>query len=119
MESTVAVMRKTGGKTTGADGFEVDEWATVYAAADFRLGGANQGSTGSRTLNVGGVDVQVGVRVGNFAYDTTDLADGDLIEVTAGENDGLVLRIVEADWQDQATARRVPVVATERPGEWA
>lgn len=117
--STVAVMRDTGETTTDADGFEVPEWATVYASIAFRLGGANAGSSGTRSVMVGTTELALAVRSGHFPADTDLLFDGDLIEVTDGENVGLILRIVEADWQDQATARRVPVVGTQRPEEWA
>lgn len=119
MLSTVAVMRKTGETTQDeATGLEVPEWATVIAASPFRLGGSNAGSATYRTLDVGGARVEVAVRIGHFPAETSGLADGDLIDVSAGENAGLVLQIVEADWQDQATARRVPAVATQRPSEW-
>ena len=119
MTSRVTVMRATGGTTTGPDGFQVPEWATVLTDVPFRLGGAPQGSSGYRTVTVGSSEVQVPVRTGHFPALFVDLADNDLILVTAGENVGIVLRIVEADWQDQATARRLPVVGTERPEEWA
>jgi hypothetical protein len=68
----------------------------------------------SRTIDLGGVQVQVATRTAHFAHDT-DLRDGDLIEITAGELVGSVWRIVESDAADQQTARRVPVIATERP----
>jgi hypothetical protein len=118
MTSRAAIMRKTGGTTT-VDGLEVPEWATVYADTPFRLGGAQRGGSGTQTVTVGGVSTQVALRVGNLPADTSDLHDNDFIEITAGENVGVVLRIVEAAWQDQATARRVPVVSTDRPEEWA
>jgi len=118
MTSTAAVLRKTGNyvpdPTTDLD---VPEWATVIASTPFRLGGANQGGAGTRAVGVGGVEVQVAVRVGHFPA-STDLADSDYIDITAGENAGMVLRIVEAAWQDQSTARRVPVVSETRPEEW-
>jgi hypothetical protein len=118
MTSRAAIMRKTGGTTT-VDGLEVPEWATVYADTPFRLGGAQRGGSGTQTVTVGGVSTQVALRVGNLPADTSDLHDNDFIEITAGENVGVVLRIVEASWQDQATARRVPVVSEARPEEWA
>lgn len=118
MKSTAAVMRKTGAMTTDVDGYEVPEWATVYADTPFRLGGANSGSAGSRTVTVGNVSTELAVRVGHFPATADLLADGDLVEITAGENVGMVLQIIEADWQDQATAHRVPVVGAQRPEEW-
>jgi hypothetical protein len=118
MTSRAAIMRKTGGTTT-VDGLEVPELATVYADTPFRLGGAQRGGSGTQTVTVGGVSTQVALRVGNLPADTSDLHDNDFIEITAGENVGVVLRIVEAAWQDLATARRVPLVAEQRPQEWA
>lgn len=118
MTSRAAVRRKTGAMTTGADGLQVPEWATIHTNIPFRLGGANGGSSGTRTETIGGVEVQVATRVGHFPAGTS-LADSDHIEITAGENVGLVLRIVEAEGADQQTARRVPVVSVQRPEEWA
>lgn len=119
MKSTATVRRITSrtvqNETTGR---KVPVWEDVYTGP-FRLGGANQGSSGQRTENVGGIEIQVATRVGHFPYTVDELKDSDLIEITAGENAGVVLRIIEAAWQDQATARRVPVVSVTRPAEWA
>ncbi len=117
MTSRAKVRRHTG-TTTGASGFDVDTYTITHPDLPFRLGGADQGGSGTRTIRVGEAEVQLAVRVGHFPAATTGLTDGDLIEVTAGENAGAVLRIVEASWQDQSTARRVPVVEEQRPGEW-
>lgn len=119
MESVVTVRRMTGGTTTDGGGFAVDAWADVLVGVPFRLGGAERGGSGSRTVTVGQSEVQLAVRVGHFPAATTGLRDDDLILVTAGENAGAVLRIVEADWQDQSTARRVPVVAVQEPEGWS
>ncbi len=120
MKSTALVRRRTGetvqDESTGA---VVPVWSTVYAAAPLRLGGANQGSTGSRVVEVDGGELALATRVAHFPHDHDALRDGDLIDVTAGECAGLVLRIVEATFQDQATARRVQVVEDRRPEEWA
>lgn len=118
MESRVAVLRKTGAHTV-VDGFKVAEWATVHADLPMRLAGARGGTSSSRRQDLGGTEVEVAVREAHFPFDTTDLADSDYVEITAGENAGVVLRIVEATWQDQATARRMPVVAVVRPKEWS
>ena len=117
MVSTATVRRP--GAMVVVDGIESPGWADVHTDIPFRLGGSNRGSAGYRTVTVGETETQVAVRVGSFPADTTDLLDGDLIEITAGGNAGLVLRIVEATSQDQATARRVPVVEAQRPAEWA
>lgn len=119
MLSTCTVMRKTAGTDQDeSTGEVVPVWAAVYVDAPFRLAGSERGGSGTRTVDIGGVTLQLAARVGHFPATTSDLADGDLIEVTGGENAGTVWRIVEADWQDQATARRVPLVAAERPTEW-
>jgi hypothetical protein len=112
-----ALIKRPNGTTTNADGFKVDAWAIVYDGP-FRLGGSTRGGAGSRTARIGDIDVELAVRVAHFPASTTGLRDGDLIEVTGGENTGRFLRIVEATWQDQATARRVPVVEAKRPGGW-
>jgi len=116
MNSTATVRRISSRTIQNEEtGEEVPVWDDVYVGR-FRLGGA--GGAGTRAVDVGGVEAQVAVRVAHFPADA-DLADGDLIDVTTGDGAGLVLRIVEAAWQDQATARRVPVVSTGRPSEWS
>lgn len=117
MLSTATVRRS--GAMVVVDGIESPGWADVVTDVPFRLGGADRGGAGTRTVTIGETEVQLAVRTGSFPAGTTGLQDGDLIEITAGENAGLVLRIVEAAWQDQATARRVPVVEEQRPEEWA
>lgn len=109
-----ANVRRATGDTTQVDGYDVPEWATIHAAIPFRFVGGE-----SRKVTIGGVDFQEATGRGDFPWDTTDLADGDLVEITVGEWAGTVLRIVEAVKGDQRTARRVPVQETVRPGEWA
>lgn len=98
-------------------GLEDPVWDVIATDSPFRLGGANSGSSGTRTEDVGGVEVQTALRTGHLPAGTL-VADGDLIEVTAGENAGTVWRVTEGDWADQQTARRVPLVSTGRPEEW-
>lgn len=117
MTSTATIRRKTGGTTTDADGYKVPEWADVHVAISCRIG-SDKGSSATRTVSTPGGDVQVATRTLSLPASTTNLADGDLVEVTAGELAGSVWRVVEADFADQQTARRCPVVATERPSEW-
>lgn len=115
MSSTVTVRRKTG--QTAQDetgGEEVPAWTAVYTGLPFRyVGGA------THTVTIGGVEFQEATGRGDMPWDTDDLADSDLIDITAGEWAGTVLRIVEAVKGDQRTARRVPVAETSRPAEWA
>ena len=112
MTSRVSIRRSTGGATL-VDGYEVPEWATAQTDVPFRLQG---GST--KTVTVGGVDFQEATAVGHLPAGT-QLADGDLLDITAGEWAGSVFRVVEAVKGDQQTARRVPVVEAPRPEEWA
>lgn len=118
MTSRALVRRPGGPPLTDSDGFEVDGWTTVYDGP-FRLSGSNRGGTGSRTARVGDIDVELAVRVAHFPAATAGLRDGDVIQVTGGENVGGFLRVVEASWQDQATALRVPVVQAQEPEGWS
>lgn len=119
MTSRVTIRRSTGRIVQDEiSGLESPEWAVVYTDLPFRLGGASAGQGQSRTVNIGGVEVQLDLRTGHMPASSADLRDADLIDITDGENAGGVYRIVEAAWQDQATARRVPIVAAERPVEW-
>ena len=118
MTSTALVKRvDPDNPATDENGFEVDGWAVIYDGP-VRIGGSSRGAAGSRTARVGDVDVELAVRVAHFPAATTGLRDGDLLEVTSGENAGRFLRIVEESWQDQATARRMPVVEAQKPAGW-
>lgn len=120
MTSRCTVRRKTGDTTTNAAGLEVAEWETIYTDLPLRLAGTSGGAAASRTQTLGSTaETQASRREAHLPHTTTGLADGDLIEVTAGDNTGLVFRVIEADWADQSTARRIPVEATTRPAEWA
>jgi hypothetical protein len=118
MLSAATVHRKTGATTTDTRGLEVPGWDEVYEDRPCRIAGMARSQSPSRTVNIGGAEVQVATRTAHFPHDT-DLRDGDLIEITAGELIGSVWRVVEADAADQQTARRVPVIATDRPEEWS
>jgi hypothetical protein len=116
MLSTATVRRKTGATTTDARGLEVPAWSTM-TGLPCRIAGMARSQSPSRTVDIGGAEVQVATRTAHFPHDT-DLRDGDLIEITAGELVGSVWRVIESDAADQQTARRVPVIATDRPEEW-
>lgn len=117
MTSRCTIRRKTAATTTGPNGFQVPVWDTIHTALPLRLA-ADTDAGQSRRIETAGVEFQVAMRVAHLPATTSDLRDNDLIDVTSGENAGMVLRLIEAGWQDQATARRVPVVATQRPEEW-
>ena len=118
MTSRCTVRRK-GGPPVLVDGFKVPGWTVVHTDLPVRIGGTTRGASTARRDDIGAGEVEIAVRTAHFPAATTDLADSDYVEITSGENAGLVLRIVEATWQDQATARRVPVVSVVRPKEWA
>lgn len=119
MTSRVTIRRKTGAWTQDEDtGEEIPTWADVYTELPFRLAGAYHGDAVTRRVTIGDQEFQQAVRTGHMPADTDDLQDGDLIDITSGENADRALQIVEATWQDQATARRVPVIEVDRPEEW-
>lgn len=117
--STATTHRKTGNtvqnETTGA---KDPEWAAIYTDVPFRLSGASRGASSSRTISAADVKVELGNRTGHFSAGLTDFQDGDLIEITDGDNAATVWQIIEADWADQKTAHRFPVVSVKRPSEW-
>lgn len=119
MTSRVVVMRKTGAKVKDAKGYDVPEWAAMHVDLPFRSSGGSSGDGGSRGVTIGGVTFEQATGIGSFPAATIDLADDDLIEVTAGEWAGDVYRIVAAVRYDQKTARRLPIVETARPTEWS
>lgn len=114
MLSTATVRRKGAEVPQDEDtGLEGSAWADVHTDIRMRLVGGD-----TRRVTIGGVEFQQATARADFPHDTTDLADGDLIDVTAGEWAGAVFEIVEAVKGDQRTARRVPVREAERPEEW-
>ena len=119
MTSRCTIRRKTDETTTDADGYTFPVWESTYTDLPLRLVATSTSSTQSRRVETAGVEYELAMRTAHFPASTSNLRDSDLIEVTSGENTGLVLRIVEADWADQTTARRVPVEATTRPEEWS
>ncbi len=118
MLSRCTIRRQTGETAEDDEGYEVPVWADVYTALSMRLAGSIRGQSQFRRAETAGVEFEIAMRTAHFPVSTEDLRDNDLVEITSGDNAGMVLRIVEADFQDQATARRVPVVATQRPEEW-
>lgn len=114
MESVGMAYRRTG-YTLDANRLQVPAWEVVYAGKCRIAGG--RGPTSSTPDNTADLDVARSSMVGHFPH-ATELRDGDLIDVTAGESEGLVFRVVEADQGDQRTACRVRIIQTERPAEW-
>ena len=108
--SDAAVLRFIGLADPDSEGYEAEEWATVHTGP-MRLAGAERGASTSRTITTPGGEVQLAVRIAHFPIGTPPFEDGDLIEITAGQNAGTLWRVVEGDRADQQTAYRVPVVA--------
>lgn len=116
MTSAATVWREDPANPTTVNGLETSAWAALYTALPGRLTGPSGGAAQSRRVTVGLTEVQVAVREWHCPTSTTGLRDGDVIAVTAGEHTGIFLRVVEASGQDQATARRLPVVEIQKPG---
>lgn len=119
MTSRATVKRNTGETTTDGNGYEVPAWETLYVDLPCRLAGVVRGPATSRTVTSGGVEVDLAARAIHFPVWADDLADDDMVEVTAGENMGVFVRIVEASFQDQATARRLPILEAQEPKGWS
>lgn len=112
MTSRVTI-RRIGAPVT-VDGLEVPGWTTVYTGLPFRLV-----PKGARAVTIGGVTFEEATARGDMpAATTTNLADDDVIALTAGEWAGSFWRIVEAVKGDQQTARRVPIVEVPQPEGW-
>lgn len=121
MTSTADVRRRTGVMAQDPDtGREYPVWTVVHAAIPLRVSGAGKAGVGSTVqTSIPGGTVNRALLTAHFPASTTDLRDGDLIEVTAGETAGLVLEILESDPSDQKTARRVSVRSVQRPERWS
>lgn len=117
--SDAAVLRRTGRQIQNeTTGLEEPEWATVHTGPMRLARAVSTLSSGSRRQEIPGGDMQLAARQAHFPAAVTVLLDDDFIDITDGENAGTVWRIVEADFADQQTARRLPVVAEPRPSEW-
>lgn len=120
MTSQVVVMRRVEGDSDQDEdsGLETQEWAVVDLDVPFRLDGSSTGDGGTRSVTIDSVTYQQATGIGHLPHDQ-QLADDDLLLITAGEWVGSVYRVIEAVKRDRATARRVPVVEESPPTEWA
>ena len=91
-------------------GLDVPEYATVHVGP-MRLAAGNGPAASARKVQVPGGELSLAALRADFPTDTVTFADGDVIEVYAGESAGTRWLVVEADRADQQTAYRVPVVA--------
>lgn len=115
--SECTVRRDVGLGEQQPDGSQPREWEVIHSQLPCRLS-TGTGSNSSRTVTAAGGDVEVPVRTCSVPWNTQNLRDGDLIEITAGESAGQVLRIVESAAADHKTALRLPVIGAQRPEEW-
>lgn len=119
MLSRATIRRMTGRMVQNEDtGRQYPVWAVTHTALRLRVATSAAGSGQTRQVTLPGGAVNLAVLTVHLPATTTDLRDGDHIEVTSGENAGLVLKVLEADWSDQKTALRLPVEAVQRPEEW-
>lgn len=117
--STCTIRRRSGRRAQDErTGKESPEWLVVHASLPMRVDFASSGEGASRTVTVAGVEYPEATAVHHFPVATTDLADGDYVDITAGESAGTVWSIVKAVRADQKTARRLPVKDESRPTEW-
>jgi hypothetical protein len=116
--NSVTDVRRKGPNTTGGDGLKVPSWPSVVTDAPFRLAG-NRGPSQYRTVTIGSTDVQLAIRVGHWPIALMGtFRDGDVVEITAGDNAGRFLTIVESLGKDQANDLQLPVVEREKPDGW-
>lgn len=118
MTSRATISRKTGVMVTDSNGYESPEWVIVATDVPMRLSGMAANSSPYKAETPAGGLVNYAARVLHLPVSQSDLVNDDLVEITAGENAGTVWRVIEATWQDQATARRVPAERVKRPAEW-
>lgn len=114
--STGTVRRRSG--YAKVNGISTAQWEDVHVDLPLRIAGSEKDGA-TITTEIGSTKVTRGVRTASVPACTSNLRDDDLIDITAGENAGTVVRIIEADWQDQATAKRFPIVFEQRPREWS
>ena len=117
MTSRCTIRRKTGNMVLDADNQQVPEWEIIYTDLPCRIA-SSAGQSRSRTQSPGEAEIERATPRLDVPASTSDLADSDHVEIDSGENAGRVYRLIESDWTDQATARRIPVMAVERPTEW-
>ena len=119
MTSRCRNLRRTGRQPQDeSTGEQSPEWLVIHVDLPIRLDGGSSSDGGSRTVSMDGFSFEEATGIAHLPASTTDLADGDYIDVTAGEWPGFVCSVVKALRADQKTARRVPIREESRPDEW-
>jgi hypothetical protein len=105
-----------GGKSTNADGYEVDGFTSQGATVGKVSGRSREGDTQTRTVNIGGSDrpiVEGGLHVPLSAPMPTIGWEYECTAVGPGSDPGLLgrrYRVVDVPLKSYATARRLDVV---------
>ena len=119
MTSTATFRRKTGAtaqnETTGEVG---DVWETTHTDLPGRLDAGHGHAGRVRAVDVAGVQIVAPDPEWHAPWGTTNVREGDYIDVTAGDSAPVVLRVREVPVGDQQTALRLPVEVVDRPSEW-
>ena len=113
-----ATIKRGGVPTTDADGFEVTGWGVIRADVPCWVDSSGQGTSGSRSRSVGGVEVQVATRLLKIPHYVTGLSDDDVVYISGGACDGRYFRIVEATLADQKKQQALPVIEVGKPDGW-
>lgn len=114
MTSRAQILRATGNLTQDAEGFDVPEYATIYADLPCRIDSAST-SGGSSGVEVGGVNYEEATGLAHFPHPSELLANDDIVLITSGDWPDACYRIVAAIAYDQKTARRLPIKQEPKP----
>lgn len=109
MTSRAHILRATGNLTQDAEGFDVPEYATIYADLPCRIDSGGSSDGGSSGVNIDGITYEEATGTGHFPYPSELINADDLVLVTSGEWPDACYRIVVATHYDQKTARRLPI----------
>lgn len=113
-----ATVKRGGVPTTDADGYEADGWAVTYSSLPCFVDNAGRGTSGTRTVTVGGVESQVALRVIKVPALTDDIRDGDVLYISSGETAGHYFQVLEGTPADQKKQRELAVFEIAAPTGW-
>lgn len=113
--SRARILRATGNLTQDAEGFDVPEYATIYADLPCRIDSGGSSDGGSSGVEVGGVNYEEATGLAHFPHPSELLANDDIVLITSGDWPDACYRIVAAIAYDQKTARRLPIKQEPKP----